>query len=281
MEEDKEKVEESIEWQSVPTEFTAQSRGHCFKQVTVQGQARTILGDVHYHGIPLNVSREPDYVKSFGLCLGQAPNIAPEAFKGRAKELLRIRNWLIPTNHPRRQCIVSVVGLGGVGKTQLSLAHVRECAEEYSSVFWVDARDESSLRRDLAALSTIIYPESLIRSVQSADAEEKAIERVRQWLSEPENSRWLLIFDNYDDPKLPGIRSNSGYDIRPFFPTRSHGSFLITTRSSKLAFSVQLQLGKLEDVSESVSLLSQRSGRDLSNGKLQHDWYGPMLKFCS
>lgn len=51
-----------------------------------------------------------------------------------------------------------------------------------------------------------------------------ALIRVQRWLSEEGNDRWLLIFDKYDDPQLPGIRSATGYDIRRFFPTRSQGS---------------------------------------------------------
>lgn len=245
-----------------------QRSGHNYLQVIVQDHARPILGDVHYHGAPSQYSRENDKIKSFGLCLGQAPQIHPHAFKGREKELAELQNWLLPAKHPKRQCIVSIVGLGGMGKTQLSLAYARECGDSYSSVFWINAKDEASLKHDTANLSTIIFPGLVYNSVEHKDFEKKQLERVRQWLSEPENHDWLLIYDNYDDPKLPGIRSETGYDIRPFFPALSHGSILITTRSTKLAFSQQLPLGKLENVSTSVSILSQRAGRSLSNGKM-------------
>jgi N-terminal domain on NACHT_NTPase and P-loop NTPases len=230
----------------------------------------TLHVDIGYHILEelskLNLS-PPASVKSFGVCLGQAPQIEPDALKGRREELQQLRDQLIPANHPHRQCIVSIVGVGGMGKTQLSMAHVRECGEDYSSVFWVSAKDETSLRQQLAALSIPIFPGSAGLTIQSGDDEKVAIERVRRWLSEPGNDQWLLIFDNYDDPRLPGLRSPTGYDIRPFFPTRSQGSILITTRSTKLVFSKHLHLHKLEDVSTSMAILSQRSGRDLSNGK--------------
>jgi hypothetical protein len=208
----------------------------------------------------------PASAKAFGVCLGQAPQIEPDAFIGRTKELQQLRDWLLPTHHPHRQCIVSIVGMGGMGKTQLSLAHVRDCVDDYSSVFWVNAKDETSLRQDMVDLSAVIFHESAAPVAQSADDEKLKIDKVRRWLSESGNDQWLLIFDNYDDPHLPGIRSPTGYDIRLFFPTRSQGSIIVTSRSTNLTFSKQLRLQKLENVHTSVSILSQRSGRDLSHG---------------
>jgi N-terminal domain on NACHT_NTPase and P-loop NTPases/NB-ARC domain len=209
----------------------------------------------------------PASPKSFGVCLGQAPQIEPDAFIGRTAELQQLRSWLLPTIHPRRQRVVSIVGMGGMGKTQLSLAHVRDCAHHYSSVFWVNANDKASLRQSLSAITAVIFHGSAASEVQSADDEKRKSDEIRRWLSEPGNDQWLLIFDNYDDPHLPGIRSPTGYDIRSFFPTCSQGSILITSRSTKLAFSKQFKLQQLEDVNTSIAILSQRSGRDISQGE--------------
>jgi hypothetical protein len=203
--------------------------------------------------------------KSFGVYLGQAPQTEPDAFIGRTTELQQLRDWLLPTNHPHRQFIVSIVGMGGMGKTQLSLAHVRDYADEYSSVFWVNAKDETILRQNIADLGTMIFHDSVTAAAQSVDDEKLKIDKVRRWLSEPKNDRWLLIFDNYDDPYLPGIRSLTGYDIRSFFPTCSQGSIIITSRSTRLTFSKRLNLQKLDDINASVAILSQRSGRDFSH----------------
>jgi hypothetical protein len=210
-----------------------------------------------------------NHLFSFGICVGQAPQIAPDAFIGRTNELQQLQDWLSPKSHPNRQRIVSIVGMGGIGKTQLSLAHVRDCADDYSSVFWVNAKDETSLRQNMADLSAVIFHESAAPAAQSADDEKLKIDMVRRWLSEPGNDQWLFIFDNYDNPNLPGIQSPTGYNIRSFFPTRSQGSIVITTRSTKLTFSTQLKLQNLENVNTSVAILSQRSGRDLSHGETQ------------
>lgn len=210
----------------------------------------------------------PASSQSLGVCLGQAPTIPPDAFIGRTRELQQLQDWLLPASHPHRQYIVSIVGMGGMGKTQLSLAHVRDCGHDYSSVFWVNAKDETSLRQGMAELSVVIFPDLSVAATQSADDEQLKIAQVRRWLSEVGNDQWLLIFDNYDDPRLPGIRSTTGYDIRSFFPTRSQGSIVITSRSTKLAFSKTLKLQQLEDAETSVVILSQRAGQDLSYGEL-------------
>lgn len=154
-----------------------------------------------------------------------------------------------------------------MGKTQLSLAHERDCADNYSSVFWVNAKDESSLRQSMAALSAVVFPESAGSAASSANDEKLKIDRVRWGLSEPGNDQWLLIFDNYDDPCLPGMSSLTGYDVRAYFLSRAQGSILITTRSPRLLFAKQLPLKKLDDVEQSLAILAAGSGRMVDGGK--------------
>ncbi|KAL8993511.1 MAG: hypothetical protein Q9188_007312 [Gyalolechia gomerana] len=198
---------------------------------------------------------------SYGVCLGRAPQVAADAFIGRTSELQQLRDWLSPKSQPGGQRIISIAGMGGMGKTQLSLAHVRDCTDYYSSVFWVNAKDETSLRQSMAALSVIVFPESANPVAASTDDEKVKVDKVRRWLSDSQNDRWLLIFDNYDDPRLPGMDSFTGYDIRTYFPSRAQGSILITTRSRRLLFAKQLLLKKLEGIEQSLAVLAARSGR--------------------
>jgi hypothetical protein len=59
----------------------------------------------------------PALFNAFGVYLGQAPQIKSDTFLGRSNELQRLRDWLLSVNHPQRQCVVSIVGMGGMGKT--------------------------------------------------------------------------------------------------------------------------------------------------------------------
>lgn len=139
---------------------TADHVGHLYPNVSVDSYATVHLGDIHHHEPSHDRNKTKDEIPAFGLCLGKAPQIEPEAFKGLTNELQQLRNCVLPLDHSPRRRIVSIVGMGGMGKTQFDLAHARECAHEYSSAFWVNAKDETSLRRGLAIPSSIIFPDS-------------------------------------------------------------------------------------------------------------------------
>lgn len=203
--------------------------------------------------------------KTFGLCLGQAPQIEQDAFIGRRAELQQLQEWFPPRNKDQR--VVSIVGMGGLGKTQLSLAYARECRDQYTTIFWVNAKDETSLRQSFSVLASIITTDNAALATNISE-EKTQVDLVRRWLSEEWNHEWLLILDNYDDPNLPNIRSATGFDIRSYLPYRAQGHVLITTRSPKLIFSKRLTLKKFDDLSSSLAILTQRAGRYLNTGKV-------------
>lgn len=242
-------------------------RGHHYPSVFVQDHAYLHQGDIYHQNIVLPQHKAEAGIKSFGVCLGDAPQISADAFKGRRDHLESLKNCLLPADRPGRS-IVSIVGVGGVGKTQLSLAYIRQYGHQYSSVFWLKANDEATLQQELVSLYGSIFPNSVATAAKTPEDEQLAIERVKQWLSESENDKWLMIFDNYDNPyfsETPTSATN-GFDIRSFFPSRSQGNILITTRSTRVFFSQQLHLGKIEHVATSLAILSQRSHRDLHHG---------------
>jgi hypothetical protein len=207
----------------------------------------------------------PQY--SFGLNLGLAPSIEDGTFVGREIELKQLQDWLSPRLAPPSQNIVTIVGTGGLGKTQLSLAFAKQYHDDYSSVFWLNARDEVSLKQSFAALWQIISGAAQSPSMSSVTEEDQKIQQIRQWLSHHDNCKWLLLFDNYDDPNLPGMKSSTGYDIRQYFPHKSQGSILITTRSRRLTFAKPLRLQKLDDLEQSLTILCNRSRRNIRVGK--------------
>jgi ATP/maltotriose-dependent transcriptional regulator MalT len=205
----------------------------------------------------------------FGLRLNDAPQIDEDVFIGRDRELEQLRTWLTP--RPKRQNVVALCGLGGMGKTQLSIQFARKFVDTYSSVFWLNGKDENTLKAGLAALAAQVVENYTPPSVNDAQEQEQEQERMaqqaRQWLSRPDNDRWLVVYDNYDDPRLPGMDSSTGYDIRHFFPHRAHGSILITTRSPRLTYAKQLRLNKIDNIDQSLSILATRSGREINGGE--------------
>lgn len=114
-----------------------------------------------------------------------------------------------------------------------------------------------------------------------SDKDGNASLAVRRWLDEPTNERWLLIYDNYDHPKMGGdaggtpVRDGGnsgrhddadqpvpeGYDIRQYLPDTDHGAVIVTTRSSTVEIGDLLRLRKLHDINDNLRILELTSGR--------------------
>ena len=71
-----------------------------------------------------------------------------------------------------------------------------------------------------------------------------------------------MIYDNYDYPKLPGNQDSTAVDIQKFLSESYQGSVIITTRSSQVKIGHLIHVRKLEDVSDSLEILSSTSGRE-------------------
>jgi N-terminal domain on NACHT_NTPase and P-loop NTPases len=68
---------------------------------------------------------------SCGLNLGNAPQIESGAFIGRDEELKQLQKWLNPQSTLLTQKIVAITGMGGLGKTQLSIAFAKQYGHDY------------------------------------------------------------------------------------------------------------------------------------------------------
>jgi hypothetical protein len=162
--------------------------------------------------------------------------------------------------------IVILHGLGGIGKTQLSVAYAKRYKDSYSAIFWLNIKDEDSLKQSFATVARQIlreYPSaSRLSNVNTKENLDEAVDFVKAWLSRPNNTRWLMIYDNYDNPKLLGNTDPAAVDIRKFLPESYQGSIIITTRSSQVRIGHLIQIGKLGDVRDSLEILSNTSRRE-------------------
>jgi hypothetical protein len=157
-------------------------------------------------------------------------------------------------------------GLGGIGKTQLTIAYAIRHKDRYSAVFWLNIKDENSVKQSFARVAKQIsrqHPSaSQLSSVDAKGDPDEVVDAVKAWLSLPNNTRWLMIYDNYDNPKLPGNRDPTAVDIQKFLPESYQGSVIVTTRSSQVKIGHAIHVGKLEDVSDSLKILLNTSGRE-------------------
>jgi NB-ARC domain-containing protein len=210
-------------------------------------------------------TKREDFSVAFGL--SDVPEV--EHFVAREDELVEMHGTLCG-NGSRHTVVLH--GLGGIGKTQLTIAYAKQHKDNYSAVFWLNIKDEDSLKRSFSkAAKQILREHPSVSRLSSVDIKEnfdEVIDAVKAWLSLPNNTRWLMIYDNYDNPKLPGNTDPVAVDIRNYLPESYHGSVIITTRSSEVKIGHCIRIKKLEDMRDSVKILLNASRRkDLIDGK--------------
>jgi hypothetical protein len=186
-----------------------------------------------------------------------------EHFVAREEELAEMHTKLSGSGSRRT---VILHGLGGIGKTQLSVAFAKRHKDNYSAIFWLNIKDENSLKQSFTKIAKQILREhpsaSWLSNIDTNENSDDVVDAIKAWLSLPNNTRWLMIYDNYDNPKLPGNADPTAVDIRKFLPESYQGSILITTRSSQVTFGHLIQIRKLMDMRDSLQILSNASRRE-------------------
>lgn len=201
-----------------------------------------------------------------------------DEFVGRKEELFKIKMEFQRDGFQRK--VVVLRGLGGIGKTQLAVAFMKEQRDTYSAVFWLNGRNEDTLRQSFSGMANRLYNEYPLECPSSAllkiAAEEKDIDQtvtaIKRWLSIRGNTRWIMVFDNIDNPKLDGngMKDPQGYDIRSYFPEAHQGHILITTRSSRLEIGKVISIEKLLHTQESIAILASTSRRRILDQGITH-----------
>ena len=184
-----------------------------------------------------------------------------QQFVAREDELREIYEAL--SGDGSRRTVV-LHGLGGIGKTQLAVAYAKRHKDNYSAIFWLNIKDEDSLKQSFAKVATQILREHLSASrLSSVDMKnlDDVIDAVKAWLSLSYNTRWLIIYDNYDNPMLASNKDSAAVDITKYLPEAYQGSVLITTRSSEVEIGHLIHVTKLVDVRDSLKILSNTSRR--------------------
>jgi hypothetical protein len=193
---------------------------------------------------------------NFGLNINDAPDVGPDLFVGRENELERMNDILSPNSLTDRRVVI-LGGLGGMGKTQLAITYAKRRRTCYESVFWLNASSKASLQQSLRSVAARI---GILTATGCSPDDDRIRTQISVWLSEPDNTRWLLIFDNYDEPEK--------YDIKQYFPDAWQGSIIITTRSPEKMNGTVIPIRKLDQNEESIQILRRRSERtSVEHGK--------------
>lgn len=156
---------------------------------------------------------------------GRGPHISnlrasDAGFVGRRREIEAIHDLLHPLRDPRTAPhapdldAVVVHGLGGIGKTETVLQYAWEHADEYDLIWWVQA--DTPVR----AINDLIELAKTLNLLERANHDETVI---NLWSALRQRDRWLLVFDDVDDPA--SIHAS-------YWPAIKRGHVLVTSRAA-------------------------------------------------
>jgi tetratricopeptide (TPR) repeat protein len=166
------------------------------------------------------------------------PSLKIVRFVGRVDILVAIGENL--ETHGEGRKIVVLVGMGGMGKTQIALEY---CSRVWSNgcfqnIFWIDASSLESIERSYETVAAALAGSSNITKGLKSTAlfVKESIERLR--------TAWLMVYDNFDSPrKVPNIQ-----ELLPNVGNETHGAILFTSRhvdSARLGTMIQVnQMGE-------------------------------------
>jgi tetratricopeptide (TPR) repeat protein len=141
--------------------------------------------------------------------------------------------------------VKALTGLGGIGKTQLALEYSYRYQDDYNIVWWLRSELSSTLLDDYARLAVSLK----LPGWDSGDLNLMA-GAAKSFLET--HPRWLLVFDNAQDPQ----------DIKPYLPHGGGGHVIITSRNPNWGnLARSMTVSKFER-SESVEFLCKRTGQE-------------------
>ncbi|MBO0792840.1 MAG: helix-turn-helix domain-containing protein, partial [Ktedonobacteraceae bacterium] len=216
--------EETVAALANALQLVGEERKQFFAAVGYTGEARIVTGPLVLPPVPL-----PEH-EGARVSWGEAPDIS--IFYGRQRELADLEKWVL-TDRCR---VVSVLGLGGIGKTSLTARLVTQIKDPFGSVYWCSLKDAP--RPESVLLECIQF-----FSNQPGDdlpgAEEHQLTLLLDLLLEClRTERCLLVLDNFESVLQSGERAGEyrpGYEgygrlIRLLGESGHRSCLLLTSR---------------------------------------------------
>ena len=165
---------------------------------------------------------------------------------------------------------IALLGLPGVGKTELAAAYASSRATKFDATFWVHADTTKKIENDFVEIARKLTP---------GDPEESdpvaARDHAKGWLSNPKkvvnadsdllvqtDASWSLILDNADDPSL----------LADYWPSLLTGSVLVTSRRPPDLYKKEIDMRPMH-IKELQPLEPQVGAQLIRNWTGCHDKY--------
>ncbi|KAJ7819098.1 hypothetical protein B0H13DRAFT_392731, partial [Mycena leptocephala] len=193
-----------------------------------------IGGNVNYIVTPPNIS--------IAQAARQTNNCPPPSRIFQGRQTIRDEMNQFFNQDIRKQHIYLLYGLGGAGKTQITLKFISD-SSCFTDKFFLDASTKETIN---TGLKEIAVAKNAGNSAQDA----------LKWLVN-NHGNWLLFFDNADDPKI---------DLNTFLPKCNHGNIVITSRNPGLCVYAGLH-SPVSDMEETdaVALLLKSAAQEPSS----------------
>jgi Tfp pilus assembly protein PilF len=163
-------------------------------------------------------------------------------FTGRESVLTELRQNFL--RHLEKPAVQAIVGMGGVGKTQIAGEYAWRHREQYGVVWWLPADDPTTLALSYAELAKRLGLGGM--EAANLDAVRHSLRRALVGLR-----NWLLIFDN----------APSAAAVRDYLPLVRSGDVLITSRDTEYADVADGYPVPVMERWESIEFLTQRVGQ--------------------
>ncbi len=178
------------------------------------------------HGKSITTSIAPQDEGEEQVDMGEAPHV--EHFYGRVDELATVKRWIVD-EHSR---LVSIIGVGGIGKTSLVAKLIDQEQRIFSAVFWRSLLNAPPLERILQECLQFLTRTQQIQIPRDRE------EQMRLLVAQLRKRRCLIVLDNAEAILKSGSSTaeyKDGYEgygnlFRLLGEARHQSCLLVTSR---------------------------------------------------
>lgn len=178
---------------------------------------------------------EPELSSLYRPNWGEAPDVS--LFFGRTQELNTLEQWLV-----KERCrLVAILGIGGIGKTTLSVKLAKQVAGEYEFLVWRSLRDAPPIQDLLAEIILSLSNQPIVNPPVHLE------EQVSWLMTCFGQHQCLLVLDNVESVLQSGKRAGryqDGYEglgrlLRRVGDERHQSAVVLTSREKPVGIAIR------------------------------------------